>query len=125
MFISENFQDNNFAEMCGARIVRIAVHPEYQGMGYGSRWVESLKMNNKYIFGSFLKKLILKKNQIITKVKNFRAMKLLEDYFCGKIMNLEEIDEERVSKKMPKAGKAKEAVESVKVAVILTLCIVS
>ena len=52
-------------------------------------------------------------------------MKLLEDYFCGKIMNLEEIDEERVSKKMPKAGKAKEAVESVKVAVILTLCIVS
>ncbi|PAV84600.1 hypothetical protein WR25_26277 [Diploscapter pachys] len=77
--VSQNFLDNNFAEMCGARIVRIAVHPEYQGMGYGSR-----------------------------------AMKLLEDYFCGKIMNLEEMDEERVSKKMLKTVKAKEAVESVK-----------
>ncbi|PAV80268.1 hypothetical protein WR25_16799 [Diploscapter pachys] len=77
--VSQNFLDNNFAEMCGARIVRIAVHPEYQGMGYGSR-----------------------------------AMKLLEDYFCGKIMNLEEMDEERVSKKMLKAVKAKEAVEPVK-----------
>ena len=40
--ISQQFGDSNFAELSGVRIVRIAVHPTLQGMGYGSRAMELL-----------------------------------------------------------------------------------
>lgn len=40
--ISQQFGDANFAQLSGARIVRVAVHPSVQGMGYGSRAVELL-----------------------------------------------------------------------------------
>lgn len=40
--ISQQFGDSNFAQLSGARVVRIAVHPKLQGMGYGSRAVELL-----------------------------------------------------------------------------------
>lgn len=35
--LSQQFQDDLFAGLSGVRIVRIATHPEYQNMGYGSR----------------------------------------------------------------------------------------
>jgi len=40
--ISQQFGDSNFAQLSGARVVRIAVHPAVQGMGYGSRAIELL-----------------------------------------------------------------------------------
>ena len=40
--ISQQFSDSKFAQLSGARIVRIAVHPSVQSMGYGSRAVELL-----------------------------------------------------------------------------------
>jgi N-acetyltransferase 10 len=40
--ISQQFGDSKFAQLSGARIVRIAVHPSVQGMGYGSRATELL-----------------------------------------------------------------------------------
>ncbi|CAG2180852.1 unnamed protein product, partial [Oppiella nova] len=46
--ISQQFQDSRFGSLSGARVIRIATNPNYQGMGYGSR-----------------------------------ALRLLEDYFCG------------------------------------------
>ena len=41
--ISQQFGDSKFAQLSGARIVRIAVHPSVQSMGYGSRAVELLQ----------------------------------------------------------------------------------
>ncbi|KAG8928556.1 hypothetical protein FRC02_006740 [Tulasnella sp. 418] len=41
--ISLQFQDNNFAELSGARIVRIATHPDYASMGYGTRALQALE----------------------------------------------------------------------------------
>lgn len=41
--ISQQFGDSNFAQLSGARIVRIAVHPSVQSMGYGSRAIELLQ----------------------------------------------------------------------------------
>lgn len=35
--VSQQFQDEEFAGLSGARIVRIATNPEYTNMGYGSR----------------------------------------------------------------------------------------
>nr|XP_006819163.1 PREDICTED: N-acetyltransferase 10-like [Saccoglossus kowalevskii] len=35
--ISQQFQDHDFPGLSGCRVVRIATHPDYQGMGYGSR----------------------------------------------------------------------------------------
>ncbi|XP_065343635.1 RNA cytidine acetyltransferase [Cloeon dipterum] len=41
--IADQFKDQDFPCLSGARIVRIATNPEYQGMGYGSRAIEILK----------------------------------------------------------------------------------
>lgn len=41
--VSQQFQDEEFAGLSGARIVRIATNPEYMGMGYGSRALELLQ----------------------------------------------------------------------------------
>ena len=40
--ISQQFNDNEFATLSGARIVRIATHPDVQKMGYGSRAIDLL-----------------------------------------------------------------------------------
>ena len=40
--LSQQFGDTKFAQLSGARIVRVAVHPSVQGMGYGSRAIELL-----------------------------------------------------------------------------------
>lgn len=40
--ISKQFNDDNFASLSGARIVRIASSPHYQKMGYGSRAMQLL-----------------------------------------------------------------------------------
>ncbi|KAK6205007.1 putative ATPase [Scheffersomyces amazonensis] len=48
--MSQQFQDDEFASLSGARVVRIATNPEYSGMGYGSRALELLK---DYFEGKF------------------------------------------------------------------------
>jgi len=40
--VSQQFQDEEFASLSGARIVRIATNPEYTNMGYGSRAISLL-----------------------------------------------------------------------------------
>lgn len=40
--VSEYYQDQEFSALNGLRIVRVAVHPEVQGMGYGTRMIELL-----------------------------------------------------------------------------------
>ena len=41
--MSQQFQEADFARLSGARIVRIAVHPDAQHMGYGSRAIQQLQ----------------------------------------------------------------------------------
>ncbi|ODQ82327.1 hypothetical protein BABINDRAFT_158946 [Babjeviella inositovora NRRL Y-12698] len=41
--VAQQFQDEDFASLSGARVVRIATNPEYSRMGYGSRALELLK----------------------------------------------------------------------------------
>ncbi|XP_036390800.1 RNA cytidine acetyltransferase [Megalops cyprinoides] len=48
--ISEQFQDPEFGSLSGGRVVRIAVNPDYQGMGYGSRALQLLQL---YYEGQF------------------------------------------------------------------------
>ncbi|PPQ68401.1 hypothetical protein CVT26_006073 [Gymnopilus dilepis] len=40
--ITQQFQESNFAKLSGARVVRIACHPDYANMGYGSRALQAL-----------------------------------------------------------------------------------
>jgi len=40
--ISQQYNDSEFGSLSGARIVRIATHPDFQKMGYGKRAVEQL-----------------------------------------------------------------------------------
>jgi N-acetyltransferase 10 len=48
--ISQQFQDDDFASLSGARVVRIATHPDYTHMGYGSKAMELL---TDYFQGKF------------------------------------------------------------------------
>ncbi|KAH0604806.1 uncharacterized protein H6S33_006474 [Morchella sextelata] len=40
--VSQQFQDDEFAGLSGARVVRIATNPDYTGMGYGQRALQLL-----------------------------------------------------------------------------------
>ncbi|KAG5979022.1 hypothetical protein E4U55_005646 [Claviceps digitariae] len=40
--VSQQFQDEDFASLSGARVVRIATNPDYVSMGYGSKALELL-----------------------------------------------------------------------------------
>jgi len=40
--VSQQFLDSDFSQLSGARIVRIATHPDVQGMGYGRRTLQLL-----------------------------------------------------------------------------------
>ena len=40
--LSQQFQETDFATLSGARVVRVAVHPDMQHMGYGSRAIDLL-----------------------------------------------------------------------------------
>ncbi|KAL8686516.1 MAG: hypothetical protein Q9218_007048 [Villophora microphyllina] len=48
--VSQQFQDEEFAGLSGARIVRIATHPEYTHMGYGTR---ALRLLTEFYEGKF------------------------------------------------------------------------
>uniref|UniRef100_A0A8C7DTM6 RNA cytidine acetyltransferase n=1 Tax=Oncorhynchus kisutch TaxID=8019 RepID=A0A8C7DTM6_ONCKI len=48
--LSLQFQDPEFGSLSGGRVVRIAVNPDYQGMGYGSRALQQLQL---YYEGQF------------------------------------------------------------------------
>lgn len=41
--VAQQFQDDEFALLSGARVVRIATNPDYAGMGYGSRALQLLE----------------------------------------------------------------------------------
>lgn len=41
--VSQQFQDADFASLSGARVVRVAVHPDHARAGYGSRAIECLR----------------------------------------------------------------------------------
>ncbi|XP_033752198.1 RNA cytidine acetyltransferase-like isoform X1 [Pecten maximus] len=47
--VSQQFQDHDFPGLSGGRVVRIATHPDYQGMGYGTR---ALTLLEKYYEGN-------------------------------------------------------------------------
>ncbi|KAK2459458.1 hypothetical protein APHAL10511_008518 [Amanita phalloides] len=48
--ISQQFQETRFGSLSGARIVRIACHPDYANMGYGSRALQAL---NSFYSGEY------------------------------------------------------------------------
>ncbi|XP_043938781.1 RNA cytidine acetyltransferase [Protopterus annectens] len=75
--VSEQFQDPDFGSLSGGRIVRIAVHPDYQGMGYGSRALQLLQM---YYEGKCpcLEEKITQKSKEISTVSS-EAVSLLEE----------------------------------------------
>ncbi|KDQ51270.1 hypothetical protein JAAARDRAFT_185315 [Jaapia argillacea MUCL 33604] len=48
--VSQQYQENKFALLSGARVVRIATHPDYASMGYGARALQAL---NSYYSGEY------------------------------------------------------------------------
>ncbi|NXE42420.1 NAT10 acetyltransferase, partial [Ptilorrhoa leucosticta] len=64
--VSEQFQDPDFGGLSGGRVVRIAVHPDYQGMGYGSRALTLLQMYYEGKFPCLEEKTVQKPKEIAT-----------------------------------------------------------
>ena len=64
--IGQQFQDTTFPSLSGARIVRIAVHPDLIRVGYGSRYNSPLLLHHH--FGTSF---------------HVRALHLLEKYYEG------------------------------------------
>ncbi|XP_054633393.1 RNA cytidine acetyltransferase [Dunckerocampus dactyliophorus] len=75
--VSEQFQDAEFGGLSGGRVVRIAVNPDYQGMGYGSRALQLLQMYYEGKFPTLEENPDIKHNQI-TPVSS-EAVTLLEE----------------------------------------------
>ncbi|XP_006014727.1 RNA cytidine acetyltransferase isoform X1 [Alligator sinensis] len=75
--VSEQFQDPDFGSLSGGRVVRIAVHPDYQGMGYGSRALSLLQMYYEGKFPCLEEKVTPKPKEIAT--ISSEAVSLLEE----------------------------------------------
>ncbi|KAG5439181.1 hypothetical protein PCANB_001480 [Pneumocystis canis] len=78
--VSEQFQDDKFASLSGARIVRIATNPEYIKMGYGSRALQLLQdfYEGKYL--NLSEENISESNENIkTENDNLESLSLLKD----------------------------------------------
>ncbi|XP_062973484.1 RNA cytidine acetyltransferase [Elgaria multicarinata webbii] len=75
--VSEQFQDPDFGSLSGGRVVRIAVHPDYQGMGYGSRALRLLQMYYEGKFPCLEEKVNQKPREIAT--VSSEAVSLLEE----------------------------------------------
>ncbi|KAF7663760.1 hypothetical protein LDENG_00202250 [Lucifuga dentata] len=75
--VSEQFQDPDFGSLSGGRVVRIAVNPDYQGMGYGSRALQMLQMYYEGKFPTMDEKSHSNHNEITS--VNSEAVTLLEE----------------------------------------------
>nr|XP_023013202.1 RNA cytidine acetyltransferase isoform X2 [Leptinotarsa decemlineata] len=62
--VGQQYQDADFPRLSGARIVRIATHPDYQGMGYGARALNLLKQYYEYKIPSIEEDSQLPKDEI-------------------------------------------------------------
>lgn len=87
--ISQQFQENKFANLSGARIVRIATHPDYASVCPSGTWFSPSFNVSQMGYGS-------------------RALKALNAYYSGEIMNVEE--EVRVEPEYPFPGKVNKVV---------------
>nr|CAH7719156.1 unnamed protein product [Callosobruchus chinensis] len=62
--VGQQYQDPDFPRLSGARIVRIATHPDYQGMGYGTKALELLKQYYEFKIPSMDEEVDVAKEQI-------------------------------------------------------------
>ncbi|KAG5892783.1 hypothetical protein JTB14_032659 [Gonioctena quinquepunctata] len=62
--VGQQYQDADFPRLSGARIVRIATHPDYQGMGYGARALKLLKQYYEFKIPSIEEESQLPKEEI-------------------------------------------------------------
>ena len=49
--IAQTYQDYSFGKMTGVRVIRLATHPDYQRMGYGT---QTLQLLEKYFQGNMI-----------------------------------------------------------------------
>ena len=77
--MSQQFQDDNFPSLSGARIIRIATHPDYQRMGYGSRALELLQRYYEMKVPNLAENDELEADQVIDPI-NEEEVGLLEEH---------------------------------------------
>jgi N-acetyltransferase 10 len=79
--VSQQFQDEDFAGLSGARVVRIATNPDYISMGYGSRALELLNDFYEGKFASLSEENSMVPEQTMTRISDAELAKssLLDD----------------------------------------------
>lgn len=93
--ISQQFQDDDFAGLSGARIVRIATHPDYTKMGYGSRAIQLL---TDYFEGKFAS---LEENSNLNTESKFSINRLTDTELEKSDANLRDEIKPRKEDKLP------------------------
>lgn len=79
--VSQQFQDDDFATLSGARVVRIATNPEYAGMGYGLRALELLQDYYEGKFTDVLENTTIEELNALVRVTDaeLKKARLLDD----------------------------------------------
>ena len=85
--MSQQFQDDNFPSLSGVRIIRIATHPDYQRMGYGSRALELLQRYYEMKVPNLAENDELEADQVIDPI-NEEEVGLLEEHIGPRKPNL-------------------------------------
>ncbi|KAE9416274.1 hypothetical protein Angca_005217 [Angiostrongylus cantonensis] len=79
--VSQQFLDRDFPTLCGGRVVRIAVHPDFQSMGYGTRTLELLE---EYYLGH-VPSLEENVKESVKTVKDGHTVELLEEQIAPRV----------------------------------------
>ncbi|CAI2319003.1 unnamed protein product [Caenorhabditis sp. 36 PRJEB53466] len=77
--VSQQFMDKQFGTLSGGRIVRVAVHPDYQSMGYGTRAVQLIEHYYLGLATSLDEEEKVVKKTEIKQVKDGNTVELLEE----------------------------------------------
>lgn len=91
--VSQQFCEPNFGELSGARIIRIATHPDYQSLGYGSR---ALQLLHKYYLGEIPLGVLASAKSVEDDQVKSKADSESEDGDDGDEDKLEEEEEEEI-----------------------------
>jgi N-acetyltransferase 10 len=85
LILAQYFQDSIFKNLTMANVIRIAVHPEFNRTGYGTRTIELLKKYYTGHFSNSVKKILDDRNEC---AENIDIRKMSKDTFRFFVLNL-------------------------------------
>lgn len=83
--VNQQFMDTEFTSLTGGRVVRIAVHPDFQSMGYGTRALQLLQEYYEGATPSLMETNDFDKSAKATSIENPESVALLEEVVAPRV----------------------------------------